>query len=176
MAFRGIALRGGKSGAVVERRRRRQCLVRRCSSSLRRRYQLLGLSECGGVVLAALVLHPWQLPALFPIPIPSPLPTDARWLSGHYGPGPSFTWGGGVHGAEGEEISCCCDMSVDEHHGHSLITIDGPAGTHYGPGAGGCSEIHSSQCLWTSTCSTGTRPSYQPTSLLRHSAAGPSGQ
>jgi hypothetical protein len=54
---------------------------------------------------ASMVLRPWPLPALFPIPISSPLPADARWLSGHCGPGPSVTWGGGVRGDEGEGMS-----------------------------------------------------------------------
>ena len=31
----------------------------------------------------------------------------------------------------------CCDMSLDEYLRHSLSTFDGPAGTHYGPGAAG---------------------------------------
>jgi hypothetical protein len=69
---------------------------------LRRRYQRRGLSECGGIVRAALVLRPWPLPAWVPVPIPSPLPTHAPWISGHCGPGPSVMWRGGVCGDEGE--------------------------------------------------------------------------
>ena len=77
-------------------------------------------------------------------------------------------------------VSCgpCCDMSLDEYHGHSQVTLTGQPGRSTGLerlGFFGDTPRHKSD--------HGPRyykpdhgPYYEPDRQLRHRAAGPSGQ